>query len=340
MYICGVFLGRTNRTKSFDLYQVALTGASGHLGIIIHHMLLIDGIKHKVFLKAPVDYIHTEEVINGDLENESSRKELVKDCHTIIHCAGKVWPKKGKNPSVIRINCEMTKCLFMDAVEAGVKHFVYISSIHSMKTPHHDAVFDETAQLADSPYWPYDFSKAEAERFLTQRDEMKVTILNPTAIIGPGDHYYRAMNQLFHRIHNNRLPAITAGGFSVVDVRDVARAVINASSLGIEGKFILGGNYYTMVDLAKMYGEINNHQITSRVLGPRLMRFLAALSVPVDRLAASPLAFNTYAVEALLEGHSGISSDAARNKLGFSPRPIQDSLRDLNAWFVHQNLNL
>jgi dihydroflavonol-4-reductase len=256
--------------------DIALTGTSGHLGMVVQKMLVSDGISHRVLLRRPVDYIHSGDIVYGDLEDGSVRRALLEQSQTVIHCAAKVWPRTGRNASVIHTNYELTRALFEDAVQAGVQHFIYISSIHSMVAPPPDSVFDESAGLSEDPNRPYDFSKAESERFLRRRTEMRVTIINPTAIIGPGDHYFRGMNQLFTRLYRGRLPAVTAGGFNIVDVRDAARAILTTAVKQQEGKYILTGSYYEILELARKYADLTGRKVPSLIIRPGWMRFWRA----------------------------------------------------------------
>jgi hypothetical protein len=62
--------------------------------------------------------------------------------------------------------------------------------------------------------------------------------------------------------------------------------------------------------------------------------------VPIDRLASKPLALNTYAVETLLEGHQNLSAGKAERDLGFSSRPVEETLNDLDTWFTDEKLIL
>ncbi|MCP4123381.1 MAG: NAD-dependent epimerase/dehydratase family protein [Bacteroidetes bacterium] len=321
-------------------HQTALTGVSGHLGYVIHKMYERDGHPHRVFLRKEVDYINHEDTVIGTLYDEPTIKSLVKDCHTVIHCAAKVWPRTGRNQHVLDVNYGITKRLFEIAEQEGVRHFVYISSIHSMIIPLSQSIFNEEAELVSDDRLAYDYSKATSERFLSEQRSMKVTILNPTGIIGPGDHYLHGMNQLFKRIINKRLPVITSGGFNVVDVRDVARAAISAAKTGREGKFMVGGKYITMVDLASKYGAVNGLKVTKWIMPPWMMRLAAWISIPIDRLFRQPLAFNEYSVKTLLEGHRNISSARAKEELGHSNIPLEQSLKSVHSWLTEQKIDL
>lgn len=316
--------------------KVALTGASGHLGNILLKQLVEAGFEVRILLRKPCSYIDHEDVVYGELDDESATSGLLEDCTVFIHCAAMVWPSMIQNPEVMRINYTVSKRLVEKARDLGVDHLVFISSIHSMQVPDESVVFNESAPLLDDARKPYDYSKAVMEDYLRNFKGMKVTVLNPTALIGPGDHYYRAMNQLFKRLYDGKLPAVTSGGFDVADIRDVGQAVVEVVKRQATGKYMLSGRYHTIAELAAMYAEQHGMKWKLRVLKPGAMRLIASITSPFERFRSKPFAMNRYAVESVLEGHRNISSKKARRELGYSNRPLDQTFEDLHHWFKEQ----
>lgn len=316
------------------MQKIGLTGVTGHLGHNVYEMLHEQGIACKLLLrKEHPDYADSEVVI-GELSNAQKLNDFTKGCTAVIHCAGMVWPRKGRNPEVMKVNVDGTKRLFEACKKNQVQHFVYVSSIHSMDAPHKAKAFDESATLTTDETKAYDFSKAEVERYLSKQDGIKVTILNPTAVIGPGDKNLRAMNQLFYLLYRGELPMVTSGGFHVIDVRTVAEALLNAIKLGKTGKYIVGGKYYSIKELASIYGEANALNGKRMALPSEIMRMIAILVKPIDYFFKKPYPLNTYAVETLLNAHENIVSDKSMNDLALTPIPIEKTLKDLHAWFI------
>lgn len=320
--------------------KIALTGATGHLGYVLHQQLLAQNIDHRILMRHKEDFITHDEFVIGALGEQKAIENLVKDCSVVVHVAGIVWPKKGKNKTVQQVNYEYSKHLYETAKQAGAEHFVYISSIHSMIVPPLEEVFDETAALEQNPKLSYNYSKACMERYLAKQNEMKITVINPTAVIGPGDTYVYGMNQLFVRAMQNKLPMVTAGGYNIVDVRMVTEAILHSVLKGKTGKYILGDQYHTMMDITQQFGVVNGIKVTQKVLGKRSMKALAALVRPLELIVKKPMPINSYAVETLLEGHPNISSEKAKSELDLTPIPMEKTLRDLFIWFKEKKLIL
>ncbi|NME70033.1 NAD-dependent epimerase/dehydratase family protein [Flammeovirga aprica] len=319
--------------------MIALTGATGHVGYVLHHYLQKENMEHKVLVRKRTDRLQNVEQIVGDLTHQQSIQQFVNKVDTVIHSAAVVYPRYGENQDVYNVNYLCSKNLFEQAKKAGVNHFIFISSIHSMEVPA-SGIFDETAALVMDENRSYDYSKAQMERFLSQQNGMKITILNPTSIIGGGDFYFNGFNQLFRLIHSYRLPMLTQGGFDVVDVKDVAKSCIFAVRNEVEGKFILGNTYYSIPEIAKMYGNISQKLITPIKLSTSIMKMLATFTDFVDKFSKSPLPINSYSINTLLELKNPISHQKAVNNLGFNPKVIHNSLQDIHKWIENEELIL
>ncbi len=321
------------------MQRIGLTGVTGHLGKNVFEKLNVHGIQCKLLLREMSPSYTGNAVVIGDLSSSEKLSDFVQGCMAVIHCAGMVWPKSGRNSEVFETNFEGTKRLFEACKKQGIAHFIYVSSIHSMDAPNKAQAFDESAQLTSDKNKAYDFSKAEVERYLSKQDGIKITIINPTAIIGPGDKNLRGMNQLFHLLLSSKLPMVTAGGFYVIDVRTVAEALLNAILLGKTGKYIIGGRYYSIKELTSIYGEVNGVKGNKKVMPALLMRLLAILVKPIEYFVKKPLPLNAYSVETLLEVHPNILSTKATQDLELTEIPIEQTLEDLHEWFK-QDFNI
>lgn len=312
--------------------EIALTGASGHLGYVLHRMLLQQGVSHRMLLRAPVPYISHADIVLGGLENTECLHQLTRGCRAVIHCAALIWPADIPNEEVVRINYKATRQLAEVAMEVGADHFTYISSIRSMDQPGQDTVFNESAPLTSQQRRSYDYSKAMAERMLRSLEGIGVTIVNPTAIIGPGDHKHHGMNLLFRKLLKNSMPMLISGGFNVVDARDVAAAVIRATRNRVQGKFILAGKYMEVRDLALTFGDAAGIGVPARSLPGWMMELTAQLLKPVERLTGRRMLLNSYSVDAVLHIHRQIDTNAAEAALGFSARDIEATMDDMVRW--------
>ncbi|AUX07772.1 NAD+ dependent glucose-6-phosphate dehydrogenase [Halalkaliarchaeum desulfuricum] len=113
---------------------VLLTGAGGRVG-----QAILDGIGEpydwRLFDREPLSAeerppgVSREDVVVGDVTDESTVAEAVDGCGAVIHLAGD--PRKTAPwDSVLRNNIDGTQVVMNASVEAGVEKFVFASSNH------------------------------------------------------------------------------------------------------------------------------------------------------------------------------------------------------------------
>ncbi|MCG9750333.1 NAD-dependent epimerase/dehydratase family protein [Vibrio brasiliensis] len=127
--------------------------------------------------------------LNGTRLNKSADfSHFLEGVEGVIHCAGQT-PKKGVSESVFyETNTEGTLNLAKQSAEAGVKRFIFISTIkvNGENTEQGRPFF---ADDAHNPHDAYARSKSLAERglqLLSQDTGMEVVIIRPTLVYGAG----------------------------------------------------------------------------------------------------------------------------------------------------------
>lgn len=178
---------------------VLLTGASGFVGHHLAAFLLQQGIE----LTCPIRGHHLPAVISEKLSGANivhvqsidggtdwSTHLSHIDC--IVHCAARVHVMHETAADPIKlfrqINVEATLQLAQQAADAGVKRFVFLSSVKV------NGEFTElgqpfTEQQTPHPQDAYAQSKYEAEnglRRIAEQSNMEVVIIRPPLIYGPG----------------------------------------------------------------------------------------------------------------------------------------------------------
>ena len=265
--------------------MIAITGASGLLGSFVASHFISQGeqvvaFKRKEsdisFLKHLQEKIHWREV---DLLDPISLGESLKDVHTVIHSAALVSfnPKKAK--AVFDTNVTGTKNVVDACLATGIKKLIHISSVAALGGQKGtDQINEDSLWTASALNSDYAISKyqAELEVYRGYEEGLKVAILNPSVVLGPGD-WHRSSSQLFKYIWNENL-FYTDGMLNYVDVRDVANMVHSLYTMDFNGeRFIANTNgisFKTIFDeIAKRFGKRSPYL---RV-GPSLTGVIASL---------------------------------------------------------------
>ncbi|WP_134677799.1 UDP-glucose 4-epimerase family protein [Ectopseudomonas khazarica] len=175
--------------------RVLLTGASGFVGRAVQARLLADGL-HRLRCaqrKAPVAPLAgVEYCLAPSLEAEADWSQALADVDAVIHCAARVHVMHEQVADPLaefrRANVEGTLRLAQQAVAAGVRRFVFVSSIKvngEQTLPGQAYRADDVSDATD----PYGISKREAEDellALAAETGLEVVIVRPPLIYGPG----------------------------------------------------------------------------------------------------------------------------------------------------------
>ncbi len=175
--------------------RLLLTGATGFLGAAIEKRLVNDA-NHRLMLAvrraASKSLLNTKSVLVGDLSANTDWSSALSDIDVVIHTAARVHVMNDKAGDPLeefrKVNFEGTMALAHQAVQAGVKRFIFISSI---KVNGEETLPGKPFTAADMPNSedPYGVSKAETEEALLQlaaSTGLEVVIIRPPLVYGPG----------------------------------------------------------------------------------------------------------------------------------------------------------
>jgi len=174
--------------------NVLITGATGFVGRFLCERLLADGLQVRGTLLGSESSLSlvegVEPVIIQLLGPDTIWVDAVAGIDTVIHLAARVHimddPAADPRTEFHRVNVEGTLKLARDAVSAGVRRLVFISSI---KVNGEETVTSYTSDSPTHPSDPYGISKWEAEQGLQRIESetgLEVVIVRPTLVYGPG----------------------------------------------------------------------------------------------------------------------------------------------------------
>ena len=244
--------------SSTDL--VLVTGASGFIATHIVQQLLEAGYRVRGTVRStkneekmkPLYQLCPEandrlEFVDADLLDEKCWPEAVKDCTYVIHTASPLPLDPPKHEDeLIKPAVEGTISVLRAAQEAGTVNRVVLTS--STEAVYHcDAVEGEKplteenwSDVKHHTMYPYAKSKTLAERAawdfidgIPEEKKIELVVINPSFTAGgpilcPGNPAGITVIQMMLNKEIQFLPNV---GFGVVDVRDVAKAHLNAMKL-------------------------------------------------------------------------------------------------------------
>lgn len=173
--------------------MILVTGATGFVGRALCERLREQSAL-RVAVRTSIADAGSEQldVVKASLDPDQNWSPALGGISTVVHCAARVHVMDDDAADPLRefrrINVDGTLRLATQAAEAGVRRFVFISSI---KVNGESTVLGRpfTAQQAPAPIDPYGVSKWEAEqllRKLSAETAMEVVIIRPVLVYGPG----------------------------------------------------------------------------------------------------------------------------------------------------------
>lgn len=175
-------------------HSIFLTGASGFVGRAVQQRMIATGYTVTAALR-PGNVVSDPSVAVFEFERFDDQKDWVSALtghDIVIHCAARVHVMNDKESDPLaafrRVNVDGTLALARHSAAAGVKRFVFISSIKV----NGEATGQGRAYHADdvpAPCEPYGISKLEAEQGVIavgRATAMEVVIIRPVLVYGPG----------------------------------------------------------------------------------------------------------------------------------------------------------
>jgi nucleoside-diphosphate-sugar epimerase len=318
-----------------------ITGATGHIGNVLVRELLNRGQKVRALLLpgedcTPLDGLDVE-MVEGDVLDFTSLVSAFEGAEYVYHLAGLISIMPGKNELVNLVNVCGTRNVLHAARLAKIRRLVYTSSIHAIRRAPHGVTIDETI-----PFDPkhaisaYDTSKALAslEVIRAVQGGMDAVIVCPTGVIGPFDYRVSEMGQVILSCAEGKPAFYIEGAYNFVDVRDVVQGHISACEQGRSGEtYILGGEQISVKNILDTVWGITGKRFLQVKIPSSLARFFTRFTPVYYRLTHSKPRLTPYSLETLAS-NSDISHAKAQLELGYSARPLQQSLADTVNWFL------
>lgn len=166
--------------------NVMLTGGNGFLGSHLSSYLRRKGFSVCTPIRHKRNEGNASDILVTDLLEITEGLIAERKIDVFIHCAGIAHKSHVDSSTYDKVNTELTRILAERASIAGVKRFIFFSSIgvNGLSSNSHFKADD-----VPSPYDSYTESKLNAEKLLKdlcQKTDMEVVIIRPPLIYGNG----------------------------------------------------------------------------------------------------------------------------------------------------------
>ncbi len=316
--------------------MILVTGATGFVGRALC-AALIKSCPIRIAVRntageSPVDGV---DVVRGELSATADWSAAMAGVVAVVHCAARVHVMNDDAVDPLaefrRINVEGSLQLARQAAAAGVRRFVFLSSI-KVNGEQTDPGRPFTADQAPGPLDPYGISKMEAEaalRALARETGMAVVIIRPPLVYGPAvKGNFLAMMRALWRGIPLPLGAVTANRRSLVALDNLVDLIVTCIDhpAAVNQTFLVSD------------AEDLSTAALLRRMGQALGRPARLLPVPVGALRLAATLLGRPGIAQRLCGSLEVDIDKTRHLLGWSPPfSVDEGLRRTAAhWMTAQ----
>lgn len=317
------------------MIDTAVTGATGFVGRVLLPALCNEGAQIRALVRpgGPAALAAEVRVECGGLHDSGALAALVRGADCVIHLAG--YAHTASKPSAAElerhrhINLEGTQNLFRAAAAAGVRRFVFVSSVKAGGEHRRDCLHEHSPQR---PADPYGIIKRQTEDWLFEQGEragVEICVLRPALVYGPGVKGNLAA--LLRAIDRGRFPPVPETGNirSMVGVHDLVAALLAArcrTEAAGQLCIVEDGEAYSTRRIFVAMARALGRPVPSWSVPAAALRVLGRIGDVGELIARRPLPFNSTLAARLLES-ACYRSVQAPAVLGFQPRQrLEDAL--------------
>ena len=295
------------------MQRVLVTGANGYIGSLLGLLLSSSGYLTRGAIRAkPNNKIsgYDELSVVGDIHSKTDWSAALIGVEYIVHLAARAHVIKDQSMDAksiyMEVNCNGTLNLAKQAVKAGVKRFIYISSIGVLGNMSKSSPLTNNSEYA--PTNAYAFSKMDAEKALitiAENGDMDAVIIRPPLVYGvnaPGN-FLRLLKLVdkgiplpFGSLHEKK------SLISIDNLLDFIAKCISSSSASNQKFVISDGSTWSTAELVRLIAKSMNKNVVLIPVPVFLLRSIAALvgeAKSIDKLSSPLIIDSSYSMEKL-----------------------------------------
>jgi dihydroflavonol-4-reductase len=277
------------------------------------------------------------ELVRADIRNRPAVDECVRDCDSVFHLAANPNLWTHRRGHFRQVNFLGAANVLGASIAAGVRRILHTSteSILTRASQNGPIPADVVVRPRDV-VGPYCRSKYDAEVYALRLAQAgaPIVVVNPTLPVGPGDLGRSPPTQMMLDFCRGRRREYLSAELNLIDVRDVAKGMVQALERGRTGRRYLLG--HENISIREIFQKL------SRLTGIPEPRWRVPYPVALTAAYVSEFVADVATRRSPAATITGVKLtrrtmhfDASKclAELNLAPRPIDESLADAVGWF-------
>jgi len=316
-----------------------VTGAAGFLGSHVARQLVARRESVRVLLRPssqnraiadlPLEYV------TGDLRDTESLDRALKGVDRVFHVAAdyRLWAKDSKD--IYDSNVGGTKNILGAAKRAGVKQFIYTSTVATIAVDRPAPPNEKTDAKLDEMIGHYKRSKwmAEREAVNAAKEGLPVIIAMPTTPVGPWDWKPTPTGKIILDFLNGKMPGYVDTGLNFVGVEECAAGHLLVAEKGKVGeRYLLGGENLTLKQVLDMLANITKLPAPRLKISHGVALGAAYASTFFSRLVGKEPGIPVEGVK-IAQHKMFVDCGRSQRELDFKAGPVSAALQRAVSWY-------
>ncbi|MGE0568213.1 MAG: NAD-dependent epimerase/dehydratase family protein [Bacteroidia bacterium] len=280
--------------------KIAVTGATGFIGI--HLMEALNDKAYSIVGLSRKNHDSTQDNLiwkTGDITDKTSIKGMLDGVDVLIHMAAEL-----KNESKLdEVNHLGTKNILEEAVRAGVKKIIHLSSVGVYGISFSNKTVKVDESCACHPKIPYEVTKLKAEQIAKEicaNNNIPLVILRPTNVYGE-HHPRKILLSLMSRI--SRSPLFFLSKKSMVNylyIKDLTYVIKESLQKEITGEFNIG-HPIALSEFVKIIARKSSNNIRLINVPSFVFTFLGSIGISKFKALSNQVEYSDDKIRKTLE---------------------------------------
>jgi dihydroflavonol-4-reductase len=328
-------------------------GANGYLGSHVTRQLVADGHDVRAMVRAGANTTGIDDLevtrFVGDIWDDDVLRRAMAGCDVVYYC---VVDTRGwlRDPApLFRTNVDGLRNVLDIALEfspgrsaptqgnAGLQRFVFTSSYATVGRKH-GRVATEDDVIADRNLTAYVRSRVQAENLVMEyvRDHgLPAVAMCVSTTYGAGDWGRTPHGAIIAGAAFGKLPFVMSGiELEAVGIDDAARSLILAAEKGRVGeRYLISEKMISNADVVRIAADAAGVPAPTKSVPLAMSWALAVLGSAKARLTGTDQRLSIGSLR-LMRAEAPVDCSKARRELGWTPRPVEESIREAAAFWV------